>query len=383
MLRRIWLVAVFAAPALGGTHPSGASIAPGADGRLWLTDAFFDHVTRALRPVISDMICNLPMKQIAGGEKLIEAGMMEITILDLDIADCSLDSLNIRSSQGGILVALGGLDAASRGKVNARQLGWPYVEMEAKFTAEFNGHMSLLLDLFTTDAGKLALHIRDLQVDIHLSDINMLDFRGLNSFSSMLMFVIEAAAGAFTEKRITKVVSNITHTLDLLPFDFPVGGWLEALSQALLGRAAQAGAREAELSFRLDNAAYAPPAWRFDTTLAVSGLDSPQSGAATASASARLPAVPPPRHISSQVIGALSLKTFDGWISALGGLGLFSGDWGSVAPSLSGGASGDDISLQALTRLFTGQAEAGTERAVQDGGFTASLSLVESGDKPL
>lgn len=131
---------------------------------------------------------------------------MEITILDLDIADCSLDSLNIRSSQGGILVALGGLNAASRGKVNARQLGWPYVEMEAKFTAEFNGHMSLLLDLFTTDAGKLALHIRDLQVDIHLSDINMLDFRGLNSFSSMLMFVIEAAAGAFTEKRITKVV---------------------------------------------------------------------------------------------------------------------------------------------------------------------------------
>jgi hypothetical protein len=73
MLRRIWLVAVFAAPALGGTHPSGASNAPGADGRLWLTDAFFDHVTRALRPVISDMICNLPMKQIAGGEKLIEA----------------------------------------------------------------------------------------------------------------------------------------------------------------------------------------------------------------------------------------------------------------------------------------------------------------------
>lgn len=41
-----------------------------------------------------------------------------------------------------------------------------------------------------------------------------------------------------------QVVSNITHTLDLLPFDFPVGGWLEALSQALLGRAAQAGARE-------------------------------------------------------------------------------------------------------------------------------------------
>jgi len=352
-----------------GAQPSPSSV------RLWGTDSLIDGVQDSLLPVISDFICTLPMARLLASDS-IQEGPLEIAVNDFKLSSCSVRSFSVHNEQGGIRIKISGLNAGAWGASVVKMADCHFMcsgPMDAMFTADMeNSEIDIVVKLDAAN-GTPVVRVQSISTDIHLSNIQLKEFKGLTPFASLVSGVIEKATNRLTERTLSSTIDKLSAVFGRLPFHLPLG----TLFGSVFPRAANL-----KLDMDVSSIHYVQPAWVIDVLTVLSSP--PQVGARSfPHGPTALPSSPPAQHRTQQLIGAASPWTINEVFYTLEKLGVFTASFEadlhgtrvpvtvSTSPSL---ALRDSRAVLSFNSTFAGPSER-TNSTITLGADSPVLSL--------